>query len=305
MLLSVLLVLNLSVAVSASAKSDVFLKPEDITVEHVEAISQGELSAIFTQLAHKFNQKVKTQTDYKKAEKLIASHASIMSSTSEFISPSYTTTSSTYDTNKAKLRQANYIETILDLDEGITATQITKVVVTHANTAKSAAKSAYPNDSQKEDAFRHYAWNFLSTKDSTIGKIKTRTITINHEWGLVLLTPVLNYYDSQYQTYLSSGETQTSAANKAFADVTLWIPDLKYQLVILCQNSLSTFKALFSAGNIMDLYNNCYGRSGPENYPNKTYAQAFNLDYSSLILSEATVTNYFYSYVWESDWYSS
>lgn len=302
-LLTALSLLFSSNAAYAFANEEVLITPENLVVEEAEALDKNELNRIFENLADKFNQQEKVPSDYMKASQLITNYSRIMEYT-EGISTTSIFATSTYDENKAKLRQGNYIETILDLDEGITTTQLTTVAVLHANTAKSAAASTYPNDSSKEDAFRHYAWNFISTKDTTIGKIKTRTITINHEWGLVLLTPVLNYYDSQYKKYITEGYSANTASNKAFADATLWIPDLKYQLVLLCQNSLSTFKGLFTVGNIMDLYNNCYGRSGPESHPNKTYSQAFFLDYSSLILSESSVTNYYYNYVWQNEWYT-
>lgn len=213
---------------------------------------------------------------------------------------------SEYDQNKAKLRQANFIEGILDLDEGMSELQIYKVGVTHANTARSWALNTYPNSNQVmiRDAARHFSWNHISTKDSTVGKTKTRTATINHEWGTILLNPILSYHENKYKEYVKQGVSDP--ANKAFANTLLYIPTLKYELVSASRNSYSFFKALFDVSHIMDLHNNCFGRAYPERNSSQTYASAFNtaLSKNELILNETNVVDSHYRNVWQSEWYT-
>lgn len=142
------------------------------------------------------------------------------------------------------------------------------------------------------DAYRHFSWNYISADD--IGQYETRTATINHEWGLLLLDPILNYYDDQYNEYVSQG--YSDAANMAFADATLYIPTLKYELVTISKSSYSFFKGYFDVSNIMDLHNNCYGRAYAVNQPSLGYDSAFYRAKANneLILSELSVGDYQY-----------
>lgn len=192
----------------------------------------------------------------------------------------------------------------MDIDEGMTETEIFKVGFTHANAARDAALVEYPNDVMLSDAFRHFSWNHMSTSDLTVGKLKTRTATINHEWGLLLLNPILNYYDDQYNYYVSINDPD--AANKAFADSTLYIPNLKHDLVIISESSFSFFKGYFSVSNIMDLHNNVYGRAYPEKEPLLDYRDAFYMakNNNELILDEVDVNDDHFYAVWVSEWYT-
>lgn len=74
-----------------------------------------------------------------------------------------TTTGTYYDQNKAKLRAANFMEGVLDLDEGLTSTEIYKIGVTYANQARDAALKEFPSNVMLQDAFRHFSWNYIST----------------------------------------------------------------------------------------------------------------------------------------------
>lgn len=207
-----------------------------------------------------------------------------------------------YDEYLNELRKGNFIEGILDVDEGLSALEIFAVGVTHANEARDAALDKYPNDVMLRDAYRHFAWNYLSTQD--IGQYKTRTATINHEWGIILLDPITNYYTNQYNYYVANNDPD--AASKAFADAVLYIPILKYQLVILCQNSFSFFSSLFDESNIMDLHNNCYGRAYAVTHPDEGYDTSFQLAVQNdeLILDENDVGNSEYQFVWQNEWYT-
>jgi Holliday junction resolvase RusA-like endonuclease len=215
-----------------------------------------------------------------------------------------TATGTYYDQNKAKLRAANFMEGVLDLDEGLTSTEIYKIGVTYANQARDAALKEFPSNVMLQDAFRHFSWNYIST--GGVGALKTRTATINHEWGILILEPVTNYYTNRYNTYRSQGYSDYNAANKAFSDAVAYIPDLKYQLVTICKSSYSFFKSFFTVSNIMDLHNNCYGRAYYGKMPNAGYKTAFYTakNKGELILSESSVGDYQYKYVWQSQWYT-
>jgi len=209
-----------------------------------------------------------------------------------------------YDQNKVKLRAGNFIEGVLDLDEGLTSTEIYKIGVTYANQARDAALKEFPNNTMLQDAFRHFSWNYIST--GGVGALKTRTATINHEWGMLILDPVTNYYTDKYNTYRSQGYSDYAAANKAFSDAVTYIPYLKYQLVEICKSSYSFFKSFFMISNIMDLHNNCYGRAYYSKMPSAGYKTAFYTakNKGELILSESSVGDYQYKYVWQSNWYT-
>ncbi|HHW36670.1 MAG TPA: hypothetical protein GXX18_05420 [Bacillales bacterium] len=56
--------------------------------------------------------------------------------------------------------------------------------------------------------------------------------------------------------------------------------------------------------HIMDLTNNCVGRAYPSKSSNyrRAFYTAKNND--ELILSESSVTNWDYKYVWKNEWYT-
>lgn len=180
--------------------------------------------------------------------------------------------SSQYDENKAKLRAANYIETVLDLDEGLSDTTIAKVLA-YAKKAKSVSSSKYPDDEGLQDAYRHFSWNHMMT--DKLSKTKARTAGNNHEWGLVMLTPMTNYYDSMYDDYIDEGYSKSTAANKALASTIIYIPEFKSYMVAICEKSYKSFKSFFSDAYIMDFHNNCWGRAYADTYT-YSYSKAFD-----------------------------
>lgn len=184
--------------------------------------------------------------------------------------------------------------------------QIFKVGYTHANASRDAALAEYPNDVMLRDAYRHFVWNHMSTSDSSVGKIKTRTATINHEWGIILLSPLENHYNNAYNDYINSGYAEEDAALNAFIDTVAYIPTLKYNTVLICESNYAFFKSIFEVSNIMDLNNNCYGRAYPENHPTLNYDQAFYYakNNSELILNENSVDDNDYYQIWAWDWYT-
>lgn len=233
------------------------------------------------------------------------------------ISPRIALTS--YDTNKAKLRAANFIEGILNVQENMSTTEIYKLGVTYANKARDAAISEFPitstennnpistadyNNVMLRDSFRHFTWNNMATRD--IGNIKTRTGTINHEWGIKMLDPMTKYFDSQYNTYRGKGYSVDNASNYALADSVNYIPSFKYNVVSICKGSYTFFKSFFDISNIMDLHNNCWGRAYAGNYSYYGWSTAYYISKShgELILAENKVTNSNFDYVWRSQWYT-
>lgn len=212
--------------------------------------------------------------------------------------------SNDYDANRAKLRAGNLIETSLNLDDGMSSLQIAKTV-SHANAAKKWSLATYPSNSNHEDAARHFAWNYLSTKDSSIGQLKTKIATTNHEWGLVLLPGALSYFDDKYDYYVSIGNSEPGA--NALIATSAYLSYLRHNLTLLSENSYSIFKSLFTVDNIMDLNNNCYGRAYSVRYPSNTVFSSFTKAISNkeIILSQSNVDNSAYYIVWNNKWYKS
>lgn len=279
------------------------------------AISKADIDAEFDKIAKKFNKDKKNFTDKKREKALkliedlqennvIESQDTISIQDNNMVMRAAAT--SDYDSNKAKLRAANFIEAILNVEEGMSTWEIYKVGVTHANKARDEALKEFPKTDYTNvmlrDAFRHFSWNNMSTKD--IGAYKTRTATINHEWGILLLDPMTNYFDARYNEYVGQG--YSDAGNRALTDTVLYIPTAKYHMVSLCKGSYNFFKSFFDESNIMDLHNNCWGRAYAGNYPSLSYRDAFYRakNNNELILAENKVTNANFDYVWRSQWYT-
>ncbi|PAD71690.1 hypothetical protein CHH67_24055, partial [Paenibacillus campinasensis] len=163
-----------------------FLVPKNQIVElqNLDPITKEEMNQLFNKFENEFNSTI-TQNDRLEAEQIVK----------ELAGDEYSISSSDYDQYYNELRKGNYIEGVLDRDEGLSALDITKIGFIHANTAREEALKKYPNDVMLRDAYRHFTWNYIATKD--VGAIKTRTATINHEWGIILLNPVLNYYNNR------------------------------------------------------------------------------------------------------------
>lgn len=203
----------------------------------------------------------------------------------------------TYDENKAKLRTGNVIEQTLNSDEGFTASQLASAV-TCATDAKAAANILYPSNPDLNDAYRHYYWNY--SMKTVMSKTKARTAGNNHEWGLVILTPVLNTYDQLYYDYINQGYSSNTAAGYAFSGTLIEIPEMKYYTYLVCDSSYSSFLGFFDDDNIMDLTNNCYGRA-----VTASVASAFinDLNAGNVIGDSNVVTSAQRYAVWANDWY--
>lgn len=208
-----------------------------------------------------------------------------------------------YDLNRATLRSDTFIESALNTAAGLGFLDMYRIGVMYADQAKNAALSEFPNDVMLRDAFRHFAWNNISAKGA--GVAKTQIVTTNHEWGVVLLNPATNYYDSQYAAYRAAGVPDAQAADDALADTENHLATLKSQKIAECQSDFGAFLQTFSASNVMDLYNNHVGRTYAVSNPALSYRDGFYAARGNgqLILSESSVTVYNYLSVWSNQRY--
>lgn len=162
-----------------------------------------------------------------------------------------------------------------------------------------------------EDSYRHFTWNFRSAK--SVGGSIARIFTINYEWSNVLLDEYDAYYDERfsyyYDTYythiLLGGLTTSDVMKLAAADADDYIVELRNTLKAECRESMANFSALFSADNVMDFWNNLYGRNYADSYASMTNEAAFALAKSNgvIISSSAAVTSYHISTVYNSNWW--
>ena len=215
------------------------------------------------------------------------------------------TVASSFDDNWVKLRYGNLIELTLDLNEGISET----VVLSCTNISRDAEDVARNNFSDNQDSAQHFIWNFMMTDEQD--KMTARTVAINHEWGISMITPMLNCYEDAYNKYIGKGYSENSASNKAIAETITYIPEFKYDAVCIMEKSYEFFEKFFTNDCIMDLWNNCYGRA----YPEKGYTdevKAFKesafvkkeliLDGKNSMAENVTTTHK--KHVWSTDWYS-
>ncbi|WP_427181376.1 DUF6973 domain-containing protein [Paenibacillus sp. TC-CSREp1] len=90
------------------------------------------------------------------------------------------------------------------------------------------------------DAYRHFAWNWLNTKD--IGANDARVFGDYHELAMAAAV------DANNQTALSFDQKVTYGVARAFV------------IRSNTQGSLSAFNSQFAADSVMDIYNNSQGR---------------------------------------------
>lgn len=204
------------------------------------------------------------------------------------------------DSNTAKLRSANFIEGILDKNEGLTLSEIS-TVYNLGVTATQTASNKYPNDSQIRDAYRHFIWNFNAANSLT--QSKAQIATNNHEWGLILINPAIEHYSNRYLFYLNSGLNSLGAANAAMADTTNYLPALKSQKMAICDQSVSKLKTVATKGNIMDWNNNYWGRNFYKTYSSADNAFNAAKTANKLILDELKVSDTNYNTVWTNKYY--
>lgn len=142
-------------------------------------------------------------------------------------------------------------------------------------------------------------------------KTISRTIGNNHEWGIAMITPMLNHFNSLKANYQSKGYAEKDASDKAMAETLVYTASFKRDAVRIIKSSYDYFKSFFTNESIMDFYNNCYGRS----YPEKGYTSDIDaFRYSAFTAKElcldgasvtaSNLTESIKKQVWNWDWYS-
>ena len=166
-------------------------------------------------------------------------------------------------------------------------------------------------DANGNDSYRHFTWNFSSS--ISIGSNYARIYTINYEWANVLLSTYKNYYtercnyyyDFYYWALIFGNIDSTTIINMATADADDYIVALRDTMKTTCKASKNNFSAVFNSDNIMDFWNNYYGRSYASSYSTLTAANAYNRAVSNnvLILSPNNVTSSQITTVYNSNWW--
>ena len=230
----------------------------------------------------------------------LSDELSMSNSSAQFRSDDYNDLAS----NFLLLRTGNIIELTLDMDEGITESLALDAIF-DATSAKSEAQSDFPDT---WDAAQHFIWSFDMTIDES--KSFSRTIGINHEWGISMINPMLDYCQEKYDEYIAEGYSEQFASANSMADTILYMPIFKYNFVAFMEVSYDLFDDFFSDDCIMDLWNNCYGRS----YPEKGYtdagaafevaAEANELVLDGTVSASSNLTEEQKQAVWNWDWYS-
>lgn len=243
---------------------------------------------------------VPTEEDYAKAQDILDLYDEVNSQSDNPIA-----TRSGFDENWQKLRYGNLIELTLDYDEGITNLVALNCTLL-SRSAEQEAKDNFPN---YWDSGQHFMWNFMMADEES--KSTARTIANNHEWGISMIEPMLNHFESAYDEYIADGYNENDASSKALADTIVYMPIFKYDAVCVIEASYDFFKYFFSEESIMDFWNNCYGRA----YPEKGYTSAVAaFNYSAFTADELVLdgensmaenlTEGHINSVWSWDWYS-
>lgn len=271
---------------------------ENNTANSIEEI---ECDAIVNEMIRtRIDTYIPTAEDYTRAQEVLDFYNKVNSPSNGDL-----TTSSSFDDNWWKLRYGNLIELTLDYDEGIS----NSVALSCTNLSRDAEKEAKDHFPNYWDSGQHFMWNFMMVKEQS--KTIARTIANNHEWGITIINPMLNHFESAYNEYIAKGYSESNASNKALADTIVYIPVFKYDAVSIMESSYSFFKSFFSDESIMDFWNNCFGRV----YPEKGYNDAVTaFDYAAFTADELVLdgkttmaenlTEAQRKNVWEWDWYS-
>jgi len=177
-------------------------------------------------------------------------------------------------------------------------------VLLYKSQAESEAGRLYAGNENMINAYKHFTWNWLMTK--YMSKTKARIVGNNHEWGLVMIPDVLAFYDTRYNYHRARGNSIAQAASFAFVEATSYIPVLKSNLVASMWHNFNTFKKYFTPDCMVDLWNNCYGRSYVASHPSASFNSAFNISKNNVELclapNQMTTTRQRNIYDW--DWWS-
>lgn len=210
-------------------------------------------------------------------------------------------------TNKARVDYSIQYATLelastLSSADGLSSTKIASIF--------SNGITAY-DEANGNDAYRHFTWNFRSAV--SVGSSYARIFTINYEWANVLLDTYDDYclerydyyYDLHYWSIVSDSIDTTTLLNMAIADADDYIVELRNSMKATCKTSKSNFSAVFGTDNVMDFWNNYYGRSYASSYPSLTPAEAYNKAVSNAVIisNPSNVTSSNITTVYNSNWW--
>lgn len=146
-----------------------------------------------------------------------------------------------------------------------------------------------------------------------VGSSYARIFTINYEWANVLGDTYDDYcterydyyYDLYYLSILSGAITTDTLLNMAIADADDYIVELRNSTKAECKKSKANFSAVFGADNVMDFWNNYYGRSYASSYSSLTPAEAYETAKSNSVIIESSsnVTSSKITTVYNSNWW--
>lgn len=71
-------------------------------------------------------------------------------------------------------------------------------------------------------------------------KTTARTIGNNHEWGISMITPMLNHYKSAFDEYIKKDYSDKNASNQALADTIVYMPHSNTIQFVLCRHRISS-----------------------------------------------------------------
>ncbi len=134
-----------------------------------------------------------------------------------------------------------------------------------------------------EDPYRHFMWNFISTKE--LDATTVAIYTCNYEWANILYNIYKDYYYERYNAYyleyslyISWGFMDTYIIDLyATADADDYIVSYRNSLRTSYVQSYGEFCKNFQKDNIMDFWNNYCGRLYAQSFPNHSTSVAFNL----------------------------
>lgn len=177
-------------------------------------------------------------------------------------------------------RKDNVIEYFLNREDGISHFEMVKCVYTAYVTTIEAANK-YPDNPMLEDAYKHYTWNYESTR--LIGAEKTKLITDNHEIALSIRGRVDETFDSFLNEFEKEGGfLKLVAMPKAMIATINILPSIRSGVVADSRNAdPSSVRDYYSSATIMDFYNNEVGRGDSLAYPDVSRSDAFKMRSSS------------------------
>lgn len=142
--------------------------------------------------------------------------------------------------------------------EGISSTKANLIKV-HARTAKETAEKQY-SDATMIDSCRHFVWNFLGTKDSSVGAWYMRVECNNYEWAHLCHAALANHYNYRKKKWIEQGATDW--ATKAFVDTVSYFQETKKALIQAIKDGpdYAQFAKTVDEDSAMDFWNNQKGR---------------------------------------------